>query len=54
MYIGASTNAKGATHMTNEVNGRKLRTDLTAEQLAKLQEFGAIDFKSAGAVRKSK
>jgi hypothetical protein len=40
--------------MTNEMNGRKVRSDITAEQLAKLQEYGSIDFKSAGATRKSK
>ncbi len=37
--------------MTQET--RKVRSDIAAEQLAKLQEFGAIDFKSAGATRKT-
>jgi len=43
-------NARNA-QMTQET--RKVRSDITAEQLAKLQEFGAIDFKSAGATRKT-
>jgi hypothetical protein len=34
------------------INGRKVKDNLTAEQLAKLAEYGSIDFKSAGAVRK--
>jgi hypothetical protein len=38
--------------MTNKLSGREVRSDITAEQLAKLQERGAIDFKSAGATRK--
>jgi hypothetical protein len=39
------------THMT--INGRKVKDNLTPEQLAKLQEYGAVDFKSAGATRKT-
>ena len=31
---------------------RKIRENLTAEEKARLEKFGAIDFKSAGATRK--
>jgi hypothetical protein len=31
---------------------RKLREDLTAEELKRLKEYGSIEFKSAGATRK--
>lgn len=30
---------------------RKVRSDLTAEEIKRLQEFGALEFKSAGATR---
>jgi len=30
---------------------RKIRTDLTKEELERLQKYGSIEFKSAGAVR---
>jgi len=33
---------------------RKIRQDLTPEERESLEKFGAIDFKSAGATRKSK
>jgi hypothetical protein len=36
------------------INGRKIKENLTAEQIENLQKYGAIKFKSAGAVRKSK
>jgi hypothetical protein len=32
--------------------GRKIRDDLTAEEKARLEKYGSIDFKSAGATRK--
>ena len=35
-----------------EASKRKLRDDLTAEEKARLEKYGAIDFKSAGATRK--
>jgi hypothetical protein len=31
---------------------RKVRTDLTAEEIERLQKYGSIEFKSAGATRK--
>jgi hypothetical protein len=31
---------------------RKIRQDLTAEEKARLEKYGSIDFKSAGATRK--
>ena len=31
---------------------RKVRENLTAEEKARLEKYGAIEFKSAGAVRK--
>lgn len=31
---------------------RKIRSDLTKEELERLQKYGTIDFKSAGATRK--
>jgi hypothetical protein len=31
---------------------RKLRDDLTKEELERLQKYGSIDFKSAGAVKR--
>ncbi len=31
---------------------RKIRTDLTAEEKERLEKFGSVDFKSAGATRK--
>jgi hypothetical protein len=31
---------------------RKVRTDLTFEEKERLEKFGSIDFKSAGATRK--
>ncbi len=40
--------------MTNEVNGRKVRSDLTKEEIERLEKYGSVDFKSAGTVRKSK
>jgi hypothetical protein len=33
---------------------RKVRADLTQEERERLEKFGAVEFKSAGAVRKSK
>ena len=33
---------------------RKLRTDLTAEEKERLAKYGSIEFKSAGATRKTK
>jgi hypothetical protein len=32
--------------------GRKIRTDLTKEELERLEKYGSIDFKSAWATRK--
>jgi hypothetical protein len=37
--------------MRKETN-RKVRENLTAEEKARLEKYGAIDFKSAGATRK--
>jgi hypothetical protein len=34
-------------------NGRKIRDNLTAEEKARLEKYGAIEFKSAGATRKT-
>jgi hypothetical protein len=31
---------------------RKIQTDLTAEEKERLEKYGAIEFKSAGATRK--
>jgi hypothetical protein len=31
---------------------RKIRQDLTAEGLERLEKYGAIEFKSAGAIRR--
>jgi hypothetical protein len=33
---------------------RKIRENLTAEKKARLEKYGALEFKSAGATRKSK
>jgi hypothetical protein len=33
---------------------RKVRSNLTAEEKERLEKYGSIEFKSAGAVRKSK
>jgi hypothetical protein len=33
---------------------RKIRTDLTQAEKERLEKYGAIEFKSAGAVRKAK
>jgi hypothetical protein len=33
---------------------RKIRENLTKEEKERLEKFGAIEFKSAGATRKSK
>jgi hypothetical protein len=33
---------------------RKVRSDLVAEEKARLEKHGSVDFKSAGAVRKTK
>jgi hypothetical protein len=33
-------------------SGRKIRTNLTKEELERLEKYGSIDFKSAGATRK--
>jgi hypothetical protein len=35
----------------NQQEPRKIRQDLTAEELERLAKYGAIEFKSAGAVR---
>jgi hypothetical protein len=37
-----------------QTTGRKIRTDLTTEEKERLEKFGALEFKSAGATRKSK
>ncbi len=34
------------------LNGRKLRADVTADELARLEKYGAVEFESAGAKRK--
>jgi hypothetical protein len=34
-------------------NGRKVRADLSKEEIERLQKYGSVDFKSAGAVRKA-
>jgi hypothetical protein len=36
------------------INGRKVRDNLTAEEIARLEKYGAVEFKSAGAIRKGK
>ena len=41
---------KGADAMKQR-EPRKIRQDLTPEELERLQKYGAIEFKSAGAVR---
>jgi hypothetical protein len=33
---------------------RKIRTDLTKEELERLEKYGSIEFKSAGQTRKAK
>jgi hypothetical protein len=33
---------------------RKIRTDLTKEELERLEKYGSVEFKSAGATRKTK
>lgn len=35
-----------------EKQPRKIRTDLTPEQIENLKKYGAVEFKSAGATRK--
>jgi hypothetical protein len=35
-----------------EINGRKLREDLTKEEKERLEKYGVVEFKSAGATRK--
>jgi hypothetical protein len=36
---------------STSAQGRKIRQDLTTEELERLQRYGSIEFKSAGAVR---
>jgi len=38
--------------MTKQTEGRKIRENLTREERDRLEKYGAIEFKSAGATRK--
>jgi hypothetical protein len=49
VYDKTIERARGETKMAEP---RKIRRDLTAEEKARLEKYGAIDFKSAGATRK--
>ena len=40
------------SQMTKETDGRKLREDLTKEEKERLEKYGVVEFKSAGATRK--
>ena len=42
----------GKGHRMKEKTKRKLRVDLTKEELERLEKYGSIEFKSAGAIRK--
>jgi hypothetical protein len=43
---------KDIEHARGDEMPRKIRTDLTTEEKERLAKYGAIDFKSAGAIRK--
>jgi hypothetical protein len=40
------------TKESKDLNGRKLREDLTKEEKERLEKYGIVEFKSAGATRK--
>lgn len=42
----------GVLNSTSFMATRKLRPDLTPEEKERLEKYGSIDFKSAGAIRK--
>jgi hypothetical protein len=41
-----------AGHAMQKTETRKTRADLTAEEKERLEKFGSVEFKSAGATRK--
>jgi len=49
--ISIMTKQEEPRHMTKETK-RKLREDLTKEEKERLEKYGVMEFKSAGATRK--